>query len=185
MVISRLHEHGVNLLSPTPLDLGTRMNLSKTELCHFMGYEDHHPQCIEMVVRMCAQVSEYQFKIEAAFSNTLSPEFKAFIKQFIVTDIPVSKSAPASFIKLHLKTKMMVICQEQVRLLHVAENGLVFLRSTPIASGTKLFIKSSRIPSPMAKGPNQAQIRVTQCERHKQRPIYIVHSSFSKGASGQ
>lgn len=309
-VISKIRENGLNMLLPTSLDLGTRMNFSNTDLCDLIGYAYTTPPRIEMIVRMCAPIADYQFKVDASFSNNIPLDFKNSLRDYIkggsnpkqiasetktilIADVdkfsrdfyesslkklnyrilwaydgfqvldmleeekvhlvvldlslpklngqevialmqkrkiqvPIvvatgetnpmvvkrvrphvdeylikpfkgqefaiviqdvlkqaqatsAKKAEASSVKIHLKTNLFVVFRDQIRLLRASEQGLVFLRQTPIAPGTKLLLKTKAIQVSSQNSQSNDpsfNIMVVKCERHKQRPIYIVYTSF-------
>lgn len=109
-------------------------------------------------------------------SNGIAAAFSTWKETF--SDSTVEKPT----VQIQSDIDLMVAFQEQVKLLDLSENRLIFARHNPIAPGTKILMKTDAISTQKASSINRnaaLELAVRSCKLHQDGQYFLVHATFN------
>ncbi len=94
-VISELREHGMTLILPNLVTVGTKMVFSNTELSALLGLTYERSPRIEVVVKKCVPMNDFRYKAEMEFGENISKNFYISLLRYLEKHAVAAQQAKA------------------------------------------------------------------------------------------
>lgn len=85
-VISRIRKEGISFLLPASLEVGAKMMFRNADFLELIGRQKEFYPVMEIEVIACSEISEYQFQVDAVFTDDHGRALRKPLQTFVETN---------------------------------------------------------------------------------------------------